>query len=549
MRGDLIYELIGGIREDFVQEAEPMCLLKLWDPSKEEGAKSQTESSMTYLVTDSRSSPQKPSRGMRHWLAAACVALAVLLTGAGSVALIGGLASSGDVGVSSIFGSDFIHQLLPFLSPHTEPPYEAPIRQPGETEAVAEAETRDLFPPESETEPETELQTKHPCADGHDEEILMDRAASCYAVSRLHTVCRVCGLEQDVYGEEMLPHSFQDGYCTVCDLIEGAHPAENCSFSLYDSGAYRLDELTGDIGDTLILPNVYFTEENGLRPVKVIGDHLLANRCEFSTLVLPKSVHTIEHTGAFSGCSSLETIVWPENLKSIGLNAFTNCVSLTEITLPDTVVEVGGWLFSGCTSLKKAVLPDNLTSMGQSIFERCTALTDVTLPANLLNLPVGMFARCSSLETVTLPEKLQVIDMEAFYDCVALTHVDMPDSVECIRASAFMYCGSLKQLRLSDGLTQIMSHAFMGSGIKELVLPENLLYIEFQAFTEANIRELTLPASLIRVDSEAFANCATLQTVTYAGTVQEWEKLFRGSLSIPVQCVDGTVPPPSDSAE
>jgi hypothetical protein len=94
-----------------------------------------------------------------------------------------------------------------------------------------------------------------------------------------------------------------------------------------------------------------------------------------------------------------------------------------------------------------------------------------------------------------------------------------------------------------------MSHAFMGSGIKELVLPENLLYIEFQAFTEANIRELTLPASLIRVDSGAFVNCATLQTVTYAGTVQEWEKLFRGSLSIPVQCVDGTVPPPSDSAE
>ena len=273
MRGDLVYELIGGIREDFVREAEPMCLLKLWDPSEEDGAQSQTESSVTYLVTDSRSSPKKSSRSMRRWLAAACIALAILVVGTGSMALIGGLASSGDVGVSSIFGFDFMHQLLPFLSPDAEPPYEAPVRQPGETEAIAEAETRD---PDSEKEPETELQTKHPCADGHDEEILKDRAASCYAVSRLHTVCRVCGLEQDVCGDEMLPHSFQDGYCTVCDLIEGAHPVENCSFSLYDSGAYRLDKLTGDIGEMLILPNVYFTEENGLRPVKVIGDHLLA---------------------------------------------------------------------------------------------------------------------------------------------------------------------------------------------------------------------------------------------------------------------------------
>ena len=536
MRGDLVYELIGGIREDFVREAEPRCLSSLVAPDAE-----------LYSLAKPSRSPKK--KRLIPWLVAAAIALVVglnLSLYAGVVTLLG---QGGFPGMSAASVGNLFESLFPFLSPDAEPPYEAPIRQPGETEAIEEDETRDPFPPESETEPETEYQTKHPCAEGHDEEILEDRAASCYAVSRLHTVCRVCGLEQDIYGEEKLPHTFQDGYCTVCDLIEGAHPAENCSFSLYDSGGYRLDELTGDIGETLILPNVHFTEENGLRPVKVIGDHLLSNRCEFRTLVLPKSVHTIENTGAFSGCSSLETVVWPTNLKYIGLNAFTNCVSLTEITLPDTVVEVGGWLFSGCTSLKKVVLPDDLISMGQSTFERCTALKDVTLPANLLEIPVGMFVRCSSLETITLPEKLKVINMEAFYDCVSLTSVDMPDSVGCIRDAAFMYCASLKQLRLSEDLTQLMSHVFMGSGIKELALPTNLLYIEFQAFAEVNIRELALPASLIRVDSEAFANCATLKTVTYAGTVQEWEKIFKGSLSIPVHCVDGTVPPASDSTE
>ena len=544
MRGDLVYELIGGIREEFVREAEPRSLSALT-----EMATPTASDALLYSISE-KSRSRKKKRWI-PWLVAAAVVLTVglnLSIFAGVTAILG---QSGNLpGGSTAPSGSFFGSLFPFWNPEPEPPYQAPVRDPEEITEETEIPTEDSTEEPTEEVTEPEIETEHPCADGHYEEILLDRAPSCYAVSRFHTVCRVCGYEQDFYGEEKLPHTFRSGYCADCGLIEGAYPSEQCFFSLYNSDGYRLDNLLGDIGETLILPNVHFTEENGLLPVTVIGDHLLSGRCEFGTLVLPDSVHTIENTGAFFGCRSLETVVWPSNLMYIGSNAFANCVSLTEITLPDTVTEVGGWLFNGCIALEKVVLPDNLTHIGQSTFQGCSALTEVTLPAELTEIPTCMFALCTALKTVELPEKLKVIDAMAFQDCSSMASIDLPDSVEGIRSAAFWGCTALEQIRLPKNLLQLMSQVFFGCElITELSLPSKLKYLESRAFSDMNIREIALPASLIQVDKEAFMGCATLESVTYAGTVQEWRELFTGSLAIPVHCMDGTVPSEFDSTE
>ena len=55
---------------------------------------------------------------------------------------------------------------------------------------------------------------------------------------------------------------------------------------------------------------------------------------------------------AFKNCSSLEEIVIPEGVDSIGTNCFFGCGELEKITLPSTIRVIAKDAFSGCTSLK-----------------------------------------------------------------------------------------------------------------------------------------------------------------------------------------------------
>ena len=55
---------------------------------------------------------------------------------------------------------------------------------------------------------------------------------------------------------------------------------------------------------------------------------------------------------AFKNCSSLEEIVIPEGVDSIGTNCFFGCSELKKITLPSTIRVIAKDAFNGCTSLK-----------------------------------------------------------------------------------------------------------------------------------------------------------------------------------------------------
>ena len=541
MKGDLVYELIGGIREEFLLEAEPRGLAAL------------TTADVPLYPLDEKPTARKRKR-WRPWLVAAVLLVVVGINFGAYAGVTTLLEQSGHLpaGMPSL-GGDLFGSLFPFLSPEADPPYEVTVRDPEDITEPEETETQPL--PETETEPETETQPL--CSDGHDYEESVEREATCYAVSVHRLVCCTCGEEMTRQGTEFLAHDYENGYCVVCGLIEGAHPSDCFTFAYTNSVGYTdqaggnnvaegyiLYKILGNIGETLILPNVLYTEDHGLLPVIALKSNFLQGRSEFSKLVLPKGLLDIDNAGVFAQCTSLTEIVWPDSLRKIGHSAFEGCTSLKEVTIPSTVVEMGGWVFANCTSLKTAVLPDNLTDIGQSTFQGCSALRDVNLPAGLPEIPPCTFAYCTSLETVRLPEKLRVIDAEAFRGCTLMTSINIPDSVEGLRDAAFMECSALEVIRLPAKLSQLMTGAFSGCElITELSLPSKLKYLERGAFLGLNIREVSLPSSLIKVDKEAFAGCTTLESVTYAGTVQEWKELFAGSLSIPVYCTDGTIDP------
>ena len=126
---------------------------------------------------------------------------------------------------------------------------------------------------------------------------------------------------------------------------------------------------------------------------------------------------------AFSGYSSLTSIVIPDSVTSIGEDAFDGCTSLASITIPDSVTSIGDRAFYNCTSLASITIPDGVTSIGSYAFYNCSSLTSITIPDGVTSIGSYAFYCCSNLTSVTIPDSVTSIGSRAFYDCSSLTSV------------------------------------------------------------------------------------------------------------------------------
>lgn len=514
MKGDLIYELIGGIREEFILEAEPGGLADLLSASND-------------VSSPCRSAHPHRWRG---WVAlAASVCLVIGLSGG----IVGYMLQSGGLSVPGWLPD---WSLFPFLSP-------------GETETQAESESASdsEMVTEVDGDPDTDTESHDPCAEGHDNEVLLDRAASCYVASRLHTVCRVCGYEQDVTGAEKLPHTYKDGFCTTCGLIEGAVGEYFIEVIQLENGETvgRLLLVNGaSVDGTIVLPNVGYVEEYGLIPIRSIMaelDYMKPTRvivpegyfevnwfltdCDAVTeVVLPSTLKAVGY-GSFKGCTSLTSIDLPESVEQIGQRAFSGCTGLTELHIPEGVAEIGQYAFAGCTALTELNLPQGVRRIEEGTFLNCKMLTPDSLPSGLTYIGTSAFEGCSAITSVMLPDGLREIGDAAFKHCYGLTDVDLPDGLTTLGKETFNGCTSLVSMRLPDGITVLPPYLFGGcSNLSEVNLPEDLTLIGEYAFSGTVIPTLRIPASVTAVGSHAFSGNTALTEAVFEGdsTTLEW---------------------------
>lgn len=67
-----------------------------------------------------------------------------------------------------------------------------------------------------------------------------------------------------------------------------------------------------------------------------------------------------------------------KGIKEIGESAFTGCTSLKSIVISKGVKEIGTTAFYGCTSLKNITIPESVTKIASTAFSDCTSLECVT---------------------------------------------------------------------------------------------------------------------------------------------------------------------------
>ena len=228
------------------------------------------------------------------------------------------------------------------------------------------------------------------------------------------------------------------------------------------------------------------------------------------------------------GSNSLNRIVLPDTLKSIGSNAFYGCKYLSgSLIIPEGVTEIKRGAFNGCIGLNGILsLPSTLKKLGNrgeddmgdegtdyygGVFQNCRNLTgNLILPDNLELIRGYCFSGCSGLYgELRLPAKLKRMGNCAFSYCSGFTgSLSIPQSITALPSEAFHNCGFNGTLTLHDGITNIANDAFANCHFKgELHLPKSLKVVSENAFCNNDFSgTLTLPSTLTHIGSNAFAN-------------------------------------------
>lgn len=175
------------------------------------------------------------------------------------------------------------------------------------------------------------------------------------------------------------------------------------------------------------------------------------------SIVIPDQLTEIP-SNAFQGCTKLAIVDFGQ-VKCIGIRAFTE-TGLTQLELPNTVEQIGDSAFSECLNLSHAVLPDSVTQMGEYLFEKCSALENVQLPAGIKLIESATFLNCANLQSIQIPEGVDTIESDAFLGCTALTSVLLPSTLKAIEEDAFFRCTALKSVILPEGVATVGKRAF-----------------------------------------------------------------------------------------
>lgn len=181
--------------------------------------------------------------------------------------------------------------------------------------------------------------------------------------------------------------------------------------------------------------------------------------------------------------SSLIQIELPETLEIIDEQVFASCSELTRVggLQSAKVTSIAGGAFSGCTKLTNVIFPQTLLTLGDGAFSGCSALTSVTFKSKLATIGANAFEGCSSLSQLTGLESTVVTSIGdgAFKDCSSLVDVSLPNTVQTIGANAFANCSGLATINFINdsnlSTLSVASNSFAGttSDLKVNILDES----------------------------------------------------------------------------
>ena len=236
---------------------------------------------------------------------------------------------------------------------------------------------------------------------------------------------------------------------------------------------------------------------------------------------------------------------------SLGIkyNEYTDYVAITgvldgviDLNVPEYVNGKKVRVFNSASqqdSLQSIILPDSVSSIGGYAFCECKNLKSIVLSNKLVEIPTAAFSDCVKLESITIPNSVCSIQASAFSDCDSLKEIDIHPGVREIIADAFIDCDSLGAINVDennvyyysdDGLLCEYAHHYLVSvpGAKtSVIVPQEIVVIENYAFIGCRkLTDISFPSSIQSIDGyfgtsnkseSAYANCISLTNVSFYG--------------------------------
>lgn len=358
----------------------------------------------------------------------------------------------------------------------------------------------------------------------------------------------------------------------ACSDADGTQtPAEPLMYNLNEDDTYSVAKC--DVSQTdVVIPETY----KGKSVVKI--ENGAFDDCKnVLSLVIPDSVTEVE-INALNGLRNLQKLTAPAvalssvskiqkidtlivtSGEAIAENAVSGWDYLKSVTLPDTLKTIGYLGFAHCELLEQISLPEGLTSIGANAFYNCASIEQFNLPDSVESIGNYAFGKCASLETVSLSKSLSTVGNWVFASCNSLINLTIsPENANyysagnCIieRGTQTLVLGCLGSIIPNDGTIKIIGHHAFASQetLVSITLPDSVTTIETYAFDGcSSLVSVDLGIFFTTFERRSFTNCPSIEYFTYPGTtadftayVEQDTDYMETGKNVIYKCSDGNV--------
>jgi len=253
---------------------------------------------------------------------------------------------------------------------------------------------------------------------------------------------------------------------------------------------------------------------------------------------------------AFSGLSSIRSVIIGEGIETVSAEAFTFCINLQSVYIPASVESFGEGVFGSCPSLQKIIvskknpyldsregcnavisteentllgacpatkIPSSVKAIGDRAFYRQGTLEDIVIPEGVELIGRWAFWQCSNLKSISLPQSLRKIEHSVFMDCHSLRSLLIPKNVEYIGGACLARCYRLSSVMVEEGNTLYDSRdncnaiirkadSTLIAGCRNSVIADGVLRL-YDCFEGVPIRSVHISKSVTDIHWQLFEGC------------------------------------------
>lgn len=254
--------------------------------------------------------------------------------------------------------------------------------------------------------------------------------------------------DRQVFFDDIVTDNFEDDYTEV--TLEGftLEEREDIAIATGNNPVNGNNEVYEILRDNITVPrsNYYFFTKEEVAKITDIGTWFQGSNIKtFDEFQYFTGITELKNM-AFFNCTSLTSIIIPENITVIPDQCFHSCHKLSNIILHDKIKTLGNYAFNAC-NLTSISLSNSLTSIGSYCLGMNSNLSDITIPNSVKIIGSGAFQYCSKLSSISIPSSIRTISDYTFQNS-GLTSINIPSSVGTIESSAFQGCSKLTSVTI-----------------------------------------------------------------------------------------------------